>query len=1343
MVCFEFIAPSNSETDEEGSGNRSGQDLEPEELRGEDNLNPHHTGQGSKGERASSPQEVCTNKEADQDQSALHKAPKELTPSRYKASYNEGIFKIKRIAHENQPVPDQQLEDVGGQETITLEPRTNCQQKIQCHRDRCHEEGRATPSLQSMSYGEDKENGPHPYQESRENQVLGVKAFEAKKRKIDQDLKAGIDPKGLRVKHKKRRIQEIDDSDASSTSSDNPLIRMQSFNRRPPLALLDQNRRVSAPSRLDNTLAQKSIPKSSQGSENASVGPKVERKFPLPPWLVIQLHRLRSMEVWRNDRFEALDDGSERIECCDCVKSFKSGPNGTLNNFENHLRSKTHKEMVMRRLEAELKANSSLVAVQSATPPILPTLFAEAPGEMPLSTFFGSLANHSKNQEQAVITYQNLQKIQEERINALEKANQAKIDEMQEQIAKSEEKSEEWRARLDEVDQRSIATINRKDEEITLLSERVMSLEKKTQSLEEELVEKINSLSDSFKNLESKNEERYHEASATFHYVKQTNTKHEETDKRNMKTLSDMSQRFEILDMTLTQLTGPDSAIATRLKALEDTNKVSADTHKRLREKLNKLIAGMQEVDGDVRDHHKRISTLEKGAEANVENMINLKKEQCEQISGLEKRCEEYAENMNKTMQMFKNEQGEHVFALGKQCEANAEDLDRHCKVEAMLRNETIAHTDKQFEEQAQSIRALREKHLADIPSLPHQLMNTQGVRQEISRIKSQLDQTSSKITSLETNHVELDQTVLRQSKDFIRLDHDTAEWVKTGLNDCHNAIQAFKVEMKERIEFVGDLHDQKIANSESRLLSLFSSDQAKQADELTMSEDRISLRVVSIEASWDEKFNALAIRGDQLSAFHTGLNESIASLNTQVSELVQSLNDLETSTGNQVAELSEALNKLETSTDTFEDTWKEESKQWEDHTTHRIQALTKDLKAQSSSLIAHAAKLSSLEEETTEKLQKFENSNLDHVQFLLRTHAEQARGLEIQMTERFAALEMGNEEHVRATSRLIAISEEKLAKKIQDVTKSCGDRFVAMQQSHDQTLHSVKQKISEHEKKDIEHVQEILTNFTVGYGETIAKHEEQVSALLEKLKDDLNIVEKKNDDRVQVYHESLGLLESQIREKEQRDKEHVREIITTFMTKNNHALIKNKEEQINAIAQTFKANFATLEKTHGEKLSLLESQIHQHGQSSMKHHDDLKAAMQRDQTLLQQHSEQIEVFLQDCKSGVASLEERQQKHINFLVEDLKNDVVNLEEKSLLRILSIKEVIEQQKVQIGDLECTSPEIFKGINELRKCLRGLMAQQAKKGQSPSMVRVRSEGSPVRKTRRVIGRRRSIV
>lgn len=81
-------------------------------------------------------------------------------------------------------------------------------------------------------------------------------------RRIDRSLREGIDPKGLAPKFKKRRITEVEESEASGNDTPLSPSRIGSRNSspqrlaRPALAPLDGNRRISAPEQFYSPSAQ-------------------------------------------------------------------------------------------------------------------------------------------------------------------------------------------------------------------------------------------------------------------------------------------------------------------------------------------------------------------------------------------------------------------------------------------------------------------------------------------------------------------------------------------------------------------------------------------------------------------------------------------------------------------------------------------------------------------------------------------------------------------------------------------------------------------------------------------------------------------------------------------------------------------------------------------------------------------------------------------------------------------------------------------------------------------------------------------------------------------------------
>lgn len=128
----------------------------------------------------------------------------------------------------------------------------------------------------SRDIHEDKENDVDTVIRAHKEHQRQLNAI-APTSRIDQTLKAGIDPKGLVPQHKKRRFTEVDESDVSGNgtpclSPGPPASSNSSPQRltRPALAPLDGNRRISASSRFYSPSVQSEI------SAQVSVPPSLE-----------------------------------------------------------------------------------------------------------------------------------------------------------------------------------------------------------------------------------------------------------------------------------------------------------------------------------------------------------------------------------------------------------------------------------------------------------------------------------------------------------------------------------------------------------------------------------------------------------------------------------------------------------------------------------------------------------------------------------------------------------------------------------------------------------------------------------------------------------------------------------------------------------------------------------------------------------------------------------------------------------------------------------------------------------------------------------------------------------
>ncbi|ATZ48639.1 hypothetical protein BCIN_03g08290 [Botrytis cinerea B05.10] len=201
----------------------------------------------------------------------------------------------------------------------------------------------------------------------------------------DRNLREGIDPNGLAPRFRKRRIIEVEESDGSG--NDTPSIshsRLDSRNfspqrlARPALAPLDGNRRISVPEQFYSSSIQSEPYQHMDFSPNTEL--KNEYRSSLPIWLQRGLSELR--QKYPDSRFKPTD--LHDIKCMDCDTEHKISKYKKTNNFENHLKSKTHLENVKFRVENSTPSRPiSAMSIYSAMPP--PPLPVHAPPAIPVA----------------------------------------------------------------------------------------------------------------------------------------------------------------------------------------------------------------------------------------------------------------------------------------------------------------------------------------------------------------------------------------------------------------------------------------------------------------------------------------------------------------------------------------------------------------------------------------------------------------------------------------------------------------------------------------------------------------------------------------------------------------------------------------------------------------------------------------------------------------------------------------------------------------------------------------------------------------------------------------------
>ncbi|KAF7926105.1 uncharacterized protein EAE97_010405 [Botrytis byssoidea] len=315
---------------------------------------------------------------------------------------------------------------------------------------------------------------------------------------VDRKLRDGIDPKGLAPRFRKRRIIEVEESDGSG--NDTPSIsnsRLDSRNSspqrlsRPALAPLDGNRRISAPEQFYSPSVQSEPYQHMDFSPNTEV--KDENLSFLPIWLQRGLSELR--QKYPDSRFKATD--LHDIKCLDCDTEHKVSKYKKTNNFETHLKSKTHLENVKFRVEnlATSRPISAMSIYSTMPPPPLPVHAPPVPPTAGMSDSasanggliesmianaiqqsIGPLTAHIRNLETRLLSSENIHK--------------QRFEDMARQLDESETRNrelfsqlEECKLSTEELSARLLAAEARSREQVEL-SRRLKSVEQANESFQ-------------------------------------------------------------------------------------------------------------------------------------------------------------------------------------------------------------------------------------------------------------------------------------------------------------------------------------------------------------------------------------------------------------------------------------------------------------------------------------------------------------------------------------------------------------------------------------------------------------------------------------------------------------------------------------------------------------------------------------------------------------------------------------------------------------------------------------------------------------------------------------------
>ncbi|PQE31416.1 hypothetical protein CJF32_00001983 [Rutstroemia sp. NJR-2017a WRK4] len=381
--------------------------------------------------------------------------------------------------------------------------------------------------------------------------------------KINQTLKAGIDPKSLAPRYKKRRFTEVDESDASANetpclSPGQPASRTSSPQRltRPALGPLDGNRRISAPTRLYSPSAQSEA--SAQMKRRPSVELKQKNKSSIPAWLVTGMNALR--EKHPDARYKPTSTND--LQCLDCEKPIRVASTERMYPFESHLKGKEHKQAVLKRLDGPNSSRAPVSPAPSIASMPLPSV------TMPAMRSFESVGSNGGFLETMIADaidrtsgiFGAQIRALEKRIESSEQLHNRKLEEMTLICDESSRRNkdlasqiEESRSLADNLSER-LAASERRNEKISRLAASMKSLDEVIEVLQrsqESNATQIREASESIKSLEQtvsvlkRSTQRKYEAQEAqmFHVGKQCAATAEDLARHN-KTQSDLRQNI-------------------------------------------------------------------------------------------------------------------------------------------------------------------------------------------------------------------------------------------------------------------------------------------------------------------------------------------------------------------------------------------------------------------------------------------------------------------------------------------------------------------------------------------------------------------------------------------------------------------------------------------------------------------------------------------------------------------------------------------------------------------------------------------------------------------------------
>ncbi|KAF8857222.1 hypothetical protein BDZ45DRAFT_726860 [Acephala macrosclerotiorum] len=493
---------------------------------------------------------------------------------------------------------------------------------------------------------------------------------------------------------RKRRRIEIAGSNSSCWDSLSPAPHANSTPRRRqplPVSPLSGSRRRFVPMQFFSPRKLARDTRDHEAEEYARQMLFKHEKDTSPPWLVQGLDILRSR--YPDDTFKA-DNGM--IKCLDCGRDFKPSSNCNVSNFENHLKSKAHKVVVIKNRETGKPSSSTY---QEFLPSKKMFDFEFADQQMPYHVF-------------ALQGEQDLASKRNSYLAALETESHKKsirLSFLEKKLLDAEKQHAEQRDHFDKVLETSDKTNKDTKEKFNILSDVVKSTEEKCETKFREVFKRV-----------------------------------EKSESKNGEHLRVMSQRMIDFEGRCDTKLGETNTRIARY------NQRALDQHDSTNERI---IKSELESEAKLAQLSRQIEELVEKNKSQDELIAKLQsqdEEHTKDVQGLQEQSQELEAEIKELERENKGQEDE-IQDLLAQTQLHTEELQRQRDSEESFMKTIRDQMQAYFEQTDRTIRKLTSENQERTKSIEQQMLN---------RIKAIEDQSSKKIRSLEKKYSEQKESI-------------------------------------------------------------------------------------------------------------------------------------------------------------------------------------------------------------------------------------------------------------------------------------------------------------------------------------------------------------------------------------------------------------------------------------------------------------------------------------------------------------------------------------------------------------------------------------------------------